>query len=246
MDDTLDAIFDGRIKVLQSRTGYRFSLDTLLLADFAQLKHGETVIDLGAGNGVVALILAERSPTCHFFGVELQDRMVERARKNVRLNDLQNRVEIIKGDVRAIQRVARPESFDRAVTNPPFRKSTSGRISAGEEKRVARHETEAVLRDFLRAAAYLLRRRGRLTIVYPAVRSMDLLTAMREADIEPKRIRMVHSFVDSEAALILAEGIKAARAGAVILAPLVIYKREKEYADEAVSIIAGSRHRLGS
>ena len=106
--------------------------------------------------------------------------MVERARKNVRLNDLQNRVEIVKGDVRAIERVARPESFDRAVTNPPFRKSTSGRISAGEEKRIARHETEAVLRDFFRAAAYLLRRKGRLTIVYPAVRSMDLLTAMRE------------------------------------------------------------------
>ena len=93
---------------MQSRTGYRFSLDTLLLADFAQLKRGETIVDLGAGNGVVALILAEHSPTCHFFGVELQDRMVERARKNIRLNDRQNRVEMVKGDVRAIERVASP------------------------------------------------------------------------------------------------------------------------------------------
>ena len=88
-DETLDAIFDGRIKIFQSRTGYRFSFDSLLLADFTRLKRGETVVDLGTGNGVVPLILAERFPTCHFLGLELQDGMIERARKNVRLNDLQ-------------------------------------------------------------------------------------------------------------------------------------------------------------
>ena len=241
--ETLDAIFDGRIKIFQSRTGYRFSLDSLLLADFTRLKRGETVVDLGTGNGVVPLILAARFPTGHFLGVELQDGMVTRARKNVRLNDLQDRVEIVKSDVRTIEHVARREVFDVVVANPPFRKATSGRISAGEEKRIARHETEGDLRDFLRAAAYLLRGKGRLSLIYPAVRSIDVLTAMRELGIEPKRVRLVHSFADTEAMLILAEGIKGGRSGAAILAPLVL-KRDKEYTDEAVSIIAGSRERL--
>lgn len=239
--ETLDAIFDGRIKIFQSRIGYRFSLDALLLADFTRVKRGETVVDLGAGNGVVSLILAERCPTARCLGVELQDGMVERARKNVRLNDLQDRVEIVKGDVRAIERAARPEIFDVAVTNPPFRRSASGRMSAGAEQRIARHETEGVLVDFLRAAAYLLGAKGRLTVVYPAVRSIDVLASMRDSDIEPKRIRLVHAFVNTEATLILAEGVKGGRAGADILAPLIVYKRAKEYTDEAASITAGSK-----
>lgn len=241
--ETLDAIFDGRIKILQSRTGYRFSLDTLLLADFTQIKRGEKGVDLGTGNGVLALILAERFSTCHFLGLELQDGMVDRARRNVRLNNLQDRIEIVKADVRAIERVARPEIFDVAVTNPPFRRSASGRVSAGVEQRIARHETEGVLVDFLRAAAYLLRTKGRLTVIYPAVRSIDMLAAMRDSDLEPKRIRLVHSFVDVEATLILAEGIKGGRSGADILAPLIVYKRAKEYTGEAASITAGAKYR---
>ncbi len=241
--ETLDAIFGGRIKIFQSRSGYRFSLDSLLLADFTRLKVSETVVDLGTGNGVVPLILAERFPTCHFLGLELQDGMIERARKNVHLNDLQGRVEIVKGTVRAIARAAQPEVFDGVVANPPFRPATSGRISAGEEKRIARHETEGDLRDFLRAAAYLLRGKGRLTIVYPALRSIDVLTVMRELGIEPKRVRLVHSFVGTEATLILAEGIKGGRSGVTILPPLIVYSRAKDYTDEVASIIAGSRDR---
>jgi tRNA1Val (adenine37-N6)-methyltransferase len=243
MDETLDAIFDGRIKVCQSRSGYRFSLDSLLLADFTGVERGASVVDLGAGNGIVPLILATRCPMSHFLGVELQDGMVERARRNVRLNHVQDRVEIVQGNVRAIERIARPVSFDVAVANPPFRKSTSGRISAGDERRIARHETEGALADFVRAAAYLLCAKGRFNVVYPAVRSIDLLTAMRESKIEPKRIRLVHSFVEAAATLVLAEGVKGGRSGVDILAPLIVYTRDKKYTDEAAAIIAGSRYR---
>lgn len=241
MDETLDALFDGRLRLYQSRSGYRFSLDALLLAYFTRLRRGEKIVDLGAGNGVVPLILAYRYPWAGIVGVELQEPMVKRARKNVHLNGLKDRVEILAGDVRAIENIRPAESFHAAVCNPPFRKPTGGRVSRDDEKRVARHETEGALGDFLRAAAYLLRAKGRLTIIYPAVRSIDLLTEMRRTGIEPKRLRMVHSFVDAKANLALIEGIKGGRGGIEILAPLIIYQREKEYTDEVALIVAGSR-----
>lgn len=241
--ETLDAIFDGRIKIWQRRQGYRFSLDSLLLADFARIKPRETVADLGAGNGVISLILAERCPQAHFFAVEVQLGLVARAQKNVRLNRLQERIDVAHGDLRAIERIARTESFDVGVTNPPFRKSTSGRISSGDEKRIARHEIEGSLLDFLRAGAYLLRAKGRLNLVYPAVRAVDLMAALRALGLEPKRVRLVHSFANSEATLILAEGVKGGRGGVEIVAPLIVYKRVGEYTDEAAAIIAGSRSR---
>lgn len=240
-DETLDALFDGRVRLYQSRNGYRFSLDTLLLAYFTRLRRGEKVVDLGSGNGVVPLILAYRYPWASITGVELQEPMVKRARKNVRLNDLQDRVEILTGDVRSIENAARAEGFHAAVCNPPFRKPTSGRVSPDDEKRVARHETAGALGDFLRAAAFLLRAKGRLTIIYPAVRSIDLLAEMRRMGIEPKRMRLVHSFVDSEAALILVDGVKGGRSGVEILAPLIIYRGKKQYTEEVAVIIAGAR-----
>jgi tRNA1Val (adenine37-N6)-methyltransferase len=241
MDETLDALFDGRVRLYQSRSGYRFSLDALLLAYFTRLKGAEKIVDLGTGNGVVPLILAHRYLWAHVTGVELQPRMVERARKNVRLNNLQDRIEIRQGDVRAIQRVMAAESFQAAVVNPPFRKSTSGRVSPDDEKRVARHETDGALDDFLGAAAFLLRAKGRLTVVYPAVRAIDLCTEMRRTGIEPKRLRMVHSFVDADANLVLVEGSKGGRSGVEILAPLIVYQRGKEYTAEVAAMIAGRR-----
>ena len=240
-EETLDSLFGGKLQAFQSRAGYRFSLDALLLASFVTVKRGDKIVDLGAGNGVVPLILAYRYPWAGITGVELQEPMVKRARKNVRLNGLEDRVEILAGDVRAIENVAPAESFHAAVCNPPFRKPTSGRVSADDEKRVARHETEGALGDFLRAAVFLLRAKGRLTIIYPAVRAIDLLVEMRRAGIEPKRLRMVHSFVDAEANLVLVEGIKGGRSGVEILAPLIIYQRKKEYTDEVAVIVAGSR-----
>lgn len=240
-EETLDALFNGRVRLYQRRSGYRVSLDALLLAYFTRLRRGDKIVDLGTGNGVMPLILAYRYPWAGITGVELQEPMVKRARKNVRLNGLEDRVEILTGDVRAIEKVAPAESFHAAVCNPPFRKHTSGRVSPDDEKRVARHETEGTLGDFLRAAFFLLRAKGRLTIIYPAVRAIDLLVEMRRTGIEPKRLRMVHSFVDATATLVLVEGVKGGRSGFEILAPMIIYQRIKEYSDKVAVIIAGSR-----
>jgi tRNA1(Val) A37 N6-methylase TrmN6 len=238
--ETLDFLFDGKLRIFQSRTGYRFSLDALLLAHFVTIKGREKIVDLGTGNGVIPLVLATLHRSAILTGVELQPAMIERARRNVQLNSLERRIQILSGDVRTGEHIAAAESFDVAVCNPPYRKPGSGRISPNDERQIARHETRGDLGDFLRTGAFLLRPKGRLAIVYSAGRSIDLLSAMREARIEPKRMRIVHSFAGVEASLVLVEGVKGGRSGVEVLAPLTVYRRGKEYTEEVAVMIAGT------
>lgn len=248
-DRTLDALFDGQLRVLQSRKGYRFSLDAVLLATFASPQSGGKVVDLGAGSGVVSLILAKLHSNLAVTGLEIQEPMVTCGQKSARLNQLESRVTILQGDVRRIVKVLPPGGTDLVVCNPPYRKPTSGRISPNTEKQIARHEIKASLGDFLRAGAYLLRVNGRMAVVYPAGRTVDLLATMRAAGLEPKRLRMVHSFAGAKASLVLVEGTKGGSTGIEVPAPLVIYEKGKQYSAEVASILAGAPQtvpRLGS
>ncbi len=238
-DESLDTLFQGRLAIIQRKRGYRFSLDAVLLAHFVNVSSREKVIDLGTGSGVIPLILASLDPSVRITGLEIQEGMVERALRSVSLNRLGDSVGIIQGDVCSIKQIFPPQSFDAAVCNPPYRRATSGRINPDVERRVARHEIKGCLRDFLRAGSYLLRRRGRMSLVYPAARTVDLLQTMREEDIEPKRLRLVHSFAGSAATLILVEGLRGGRRELKIMPPLVVYTEERQYTSEMRAVLAG-------
>jgi tRNA1Val (adenine37-N6)-methyltransferase len=237
--ETLDGMFDGAVKLFQSRAGYRFSLDALLLAHFATLQPADRVLDLGAGSGVIALILARLHREIHVTAVEVQSALAERAARNVKLNRLESRIAVLAGDARLPGAIAPAGSFDALVCNPPYRRRGSGRISANDERQIARHEIHGELADFVGAAGYLLRAKGRMAAVYWAERTVDILAAMRRAGLEPKRLRPVHSFADREASLVLVEAVKGGRSGVEILAPLIVYRQGKEYGEEVAAMISG-------
>jgi tRNA1Val (adenine37-N6)-methyltransferase len=242
-DETLDTLFRGELKLLQARSGYRFCLDSLLLADFMICRRGERIADLGAGNGVVAFILAYLHPRLSIAGVELQPTVVDRARRNVQMNGFRERVTIHQGDVRNIREILPGGSYHAVVCNPPYRRLAGGRISPNAEKKIARHETAGVLLDFLRAGVYLIPVKGRMTVIYPAARLVDLLQSMRNAALEPKRVRMVHSFAGAPASLVLAEAVKGGRSGMAVDSPLVIYDTGRKYTEEVEAILAGAAQR---
>lgn len=238
-EETIDTVFDGRLAIVQGRGGYRFSLDSVLLAHFARPPGGGTIVDLGSGNGSIALMLAFLHPEARVVGLEIQGPMVKRAVRGGELNGLGGRVEWVRGDVRKIERLLPARSFDAAVCNPPYRLAASGRVNPDPEKRVARHEIRGRLKDFLRAGAVLLRHGGKMAVVYPAARATDLLATMRQEGMEPKRLRVVHSSSDGGAALVLAEGIREGRPGIEILPPLIVYAAGGGYTPELKSILAG-------
>ena len=237
--ETIDRVFDGRVAVIQRRDGFRFALDSLLLARFVELRGRERIVDLGAGNGVIALSLGVLNRGVEVTGVELQEAMVDRAERGAALNALGERFRMVRGDVRRVETDFATRSFDAAVSNPPYRPLRSGRVNPDRERLLARHEVEGGLADFVRAGVYLLRHRGRMCLVYPSERAVELFSVMRQQGLEPRRVRFVHSFAGAAATLILAEGVKGARTGLTVLPPLVIYRREDEYTDEMAGLLGG-------
>jgi tRNA1Val (adenine37-N6)-methyltransferase len=232
--ETLDALRAGGVEILQPRDGYRFSLDPLLLCAFAEIGARARVCDLGTGSGVMPLLLAKAGKGREFVGIELQADLAERARRSVTLNGLEERIRIVRADLRDLPGEFAAASCDVVLTNPPYRKPSSGRVAPGVERGAARFELAGGLTDFLRTAAFLLNNGGRFYLIYLAERLAELCDEMRTFRLEPKRLRMVHSRAGEPAKLVLVEGRRNARPGLTVAAPLIVYKEGKgrEYTEE--------------
>ena len=217
--ESIDDFMDGRLKLIQSKTGYRFSIDAILLSEFATIKEGDTVADLGIGCGIIPLLLFLTKPVGYAFGLEIQDVLVNQTARNIRLNGLSQKMSVVQGDIR--NPPLKPGSADVVICNPPYRKKESGRINPDRQRAIARHEIMASLDDILGAAGYILNSRGRLAMIYPAERLVDLLLRMRSSGMEPKRLRIIYPGMESGAKLAMVEASRGGRSGLKILPPLV-------------------------
>ena len=229
---TVDSLFQGRIKVIQKKKGYRFSVDAAILAHHVPLKPLDIAVDLGTGCGVIPLILSLRTTSAHIYGIEIQKELAELASKNIQLNAMEGNITVVHGDIKDFRAFLTPGTVDVVFSNPPYRKLHSGRINPEAERAVARHEIKASLSDVLSVAEGLLKPSGRFVVIYPAERAVDLLSRMRAFQLEAKRLRWVHSRQNSVAKLVVVEGIKHGNPGLKVDAPLVIYRPNGEYTNE--------------
>jgi tRNA1(Val) A37 N6-methylase TrmN6 len=231
-EETLNEILNGRLQIFQKRRGYRFSLDSILLAHFVSLRPRTSAVELGCGSGIILLILANQFPQTNFNGLEIQEELGKLAKKNVKINSLDSRIKVCTGDANKISNYFKNSSFEAVIFNPPYRKLSSGRINPIAEKAVARHEISGSLKIFLVATKYLLKPAGKVFTIYPAKRLVELVTLFRENHIEPKRIKVVFSGYHSDAEFVLVEGSLEGREELKIETPLFIYKKDKKYTDE--------------
>lgn len=231
MDETLDSIKirDIEVQVYQSKTGYRFSLDALLLADFPDIRLCRSILELGAGSGVVSLLLAKRYPRATVLGVEIQEGLYKRAVRNAEINGLSGRVTFTHMDLKSLPKSWPLETFDLVVMNPPFRKAGTGRISPGDERAMARHELSTGIKDVLRTSAAMLKNKGRLCLVYNPDRLAELMRHMHASSLEPKRVKLVYSHKEDFARMALIEAVKHGAPGLKVLPPLFVYDKERVY-----------------
>ena len=225
--------------LLQPESGFRFSLDALLLACYPGIGKNSEILDLGCGCGVVGfgLLLLHQDKHIRVTGVDVLPDMTEYALENARMLDLQSGFTAINMDIKNIRQSGDvlPESFDQVVVNPPYRKTGEGRLSPRQARNVACFEQETGLEDFVQAASYALKNRGRVNFIYPAESEVNLLHSLLQNRLEPKRMRFVHSRYGDPAGFVLLEAVKNGGRGMIVQPPLFLYADQgNAYSGEAL------------
>ncbi|NLJ99834.1 MAG: tRNA1(Val) (adenine(37)-N6)-methyltransferase [Clostridia bacterium] len=234
--ETLEDLQRNDLQIIQRRDVYRFTTDAVLLAHFAHLAPGTNVIDLGSGNGILPLLLTALFPGAKFVGVEIQQVLADMARRSVRLNELEDSIKIIEGDLTRISDYIKPNTFDTVITNPPYFPESSGLISANPSIAAAKQELMCSLEDIMIASNTALKGRGSLFMVHRPERLMDICHFSRKYDLEPKKMRFVFPKIGQGARVVLMEFVKNSSPGLVVLPPLILFGDDGKYTQEAREI----------
>ena len=235
-DERLDELFDGRLRIIQKKEGYRFSIDAILLAHFSSQLSAHSIIDLGTGSGVIPLILARKMSVPTIVGVEIQEEMADMAKRTIALNGFAERVSILHEDLKELRKCFDASSFDLVVSNPPYYPVGDGRINPDEQKAIARHEILAKMEDVVSIARYLVKPSGIVVIIFPAKRLVDLLDSLKECDLKPELLQIIYSHEHDEGKLVIVKSRKGGTPELEIKEPFFIYKAEGVYSEEMQKI----------
>lgn len=235
---TLDSISlrdAGIVNIVQPIKGFRFTLDSLLLADFCRIKPRDRILEPGAGTGIISILLARKFPGARFVADEVESQAFTLLCKNIEHNQLIEAITPLDRDIKSLGRSIAPDSFDVLIANPPYTKGGTGRKSPFLERQTARQDQTASLPFWLDLQT-LLKNKGRYFLVFPANRSAELISLLRERGLEPKRLRSVHPFQNKPASLVLIEAIKTKGVGLDILPPLIVHEKSGSYTKEMQEI----------
>ena len=234
-DERLDDLLCGGKRIIQNTKEFCFSIDAVLLAHYPKCHKNWRVLDLGTGTGVMPLLMADEVKEIH--AVELNPVMADLARRNVILNKLEEKIFVAEGDYRGIKDLYKPESFDLVIANPPYRPLLQGQLNNLSGVARARHEITATLADVVAAARYALKYHGRFAMVHLPERIGEIMVAMHENHIEPKRMQLVQPKPDKTSNLVLIEGVACGKPGGLkVELPLIVHNADGSYTDEILKI----------
>jgi len=232
------------LKLIQKVNGFCFGIDAVLLANFADVKRGHNVIDLGTGTGIIPVLLAGKTEARKIIGLEIQPEMAGMAARSVRLNGLENKVEIVCGDLKDSVKMFGASKFNVVVTNPPYMNQGGGLVNPEDTKAISRHEIKCSLEDVIKASSGLLIPGGQLAMVHRPGRLVDIIYLMRTYRIEPKYIRFVHPSPYKKANLVLIKGAKNGNPQLKMMEPLYVYNENGKYSDEINKIYCREENNL--
>lgn len=234
--ERIDDLQRNGYRIIQNKGAFCFGMDAVLLSGFASVKEGETVLDMGTGTGIIPILLEAKTEGKHFTGLEIQREMADMASRSVALNGLEEKIDIVNGDIKEASHLFGAASFDVVTSNPPYMNDAHGLKNPDIPKAVARHEVLCTLEDVVREAARCLRPGGRFYLVHRPHRLIEIITALTSYRLEPKRMKMVHPYADREANMVLIEAVRGGKSMIKVEAPIVVYKEPGVYTDEIYDI----------
>ena len=230
--ERLDDLQIKGYEIIQSPGRFCFGMDAVLHSSYANVKTTERALDLGTGTGILPILLEAKNEGLHYTGLEIQEESADMARRSVRYNGLEEKIDIITGDIREASGIFGPASFQVVTVNPPYMIGEHGLKNENEALYIARHEALCTLEDVLKESARLLPPRGRFYMVHRPFRLPEILSKMTAYRIEPKRMRMVYPRVDREPNMVLIEGLRGGNPRMQAEPPLIVYEKDGSYTDE--------------
>lgn len=231
-NERIDDLQYKGLKLIQKKNGFCFGVDAVLVANFADIKGNETVIDLGTGTGIIPILIAGKTPAKSVVGIEIQEEIALMAKRSVEMNNLEQRVKIVCGDIKNSVQLFGGSSFDVVITNPPYMNCGGGLLNISDTKSISRHEILCTLEDIMKASGSLLVPGGQFVMVHRPDRLADIVWLMRKYSIEPKYMRFVHPSPYKKANLILIKGTRQGRPQLKMLEPLYVYDENGNFSRE--------------
>ena len=231
-----DDLSRNNYKIIQNTKKFCFGMDAVLLSGFTKVLPGEKVLDLGTGTGIIPILLEAKTEGKHFTGLEIQEESADMARRSVAMNGLEDKVDIVIGDIKEASTLFGQASFDVITSNPPYMNHGHGLVNPGDAKAIARHELLCSLDDVIRETSRLLKPGGRLYLVHRPFRLVEIMNVLTAYKLEPKRMKLVYPYVDKEPNMVLLECNKGGKPMLKVEAPLIVYKEPKVYTDEIYDI----------
>lgn len=232
----IDDLHRNGYKIYQNTNMFCFGIDAVLLSDFAKAYDGEVVLDIGTGTGVIPILMEAKTEGRYFTGLDIQVESVELARQSVALNNLQDKISIVQGDIRNIFSLYKPSTFDVITCNPPYMSMESGLKNELTPKTIARHEVLCTLSEIISSAGKLVKPQGRFYMVHRPQRLVEIFVELRKNKLEPKRIRFVQPYETKEPNLVLIEAVRNGKPSLKVMPTLVIYDNNGKITKEAYDI----------
>ncbi|AGX45294.1 tRNA1(Val) (adenine(37)-N6)-methyltransferase [Clostridium saccharobutylicum] len=237
-DETIDDLQLKGLNLIQKKDGFKFGVDAVLLSDFASIKKKHRVIDLCTGTGIIPFLIYGKYSPETIYGLEIQDDMVEMAKRSAMLNSLNEKIFFVNEDLKNVEALKKLERFDVVTVNPPYKLNNAGIVNPSDKLAIARHEVLCNLEDVISASRILLKDNGRMFIVHRPERLADIFTLMRKYKIEPKRVKMVHPKIGKAPNIVLVEGQRDGGAYLKWESPLYVYDEDGKYTEE-INLIYG-------
>lgn len=230
--ERLDDLQCKGYQIIQDPKRFCFGVDAVFLSHFVKAKAGSRILDLGTGTGIIPILLAARTEDTMIQGLEIQEASAEMADRSVQLNHLEERIEIIQGDIKEAAGIFPAASFDVITSNPPYMTHQHGLENEYEPKNIARHEVLCKLEDVVKAAAYLVRPGGSFFLIHKPFRLAEIFSVLMQYKLEPKRMRMVHPYVEKEPNMVMLEAVRGGRSRITVEPPLIVYQEKGVYTEE--------------